>query len=130
MPFNVRLPTALCQAATGRGRRRLPVSGTESRSSVTSSPEGIRRSTGSAEIVPAKTTTFTVTMFDPSFPGATLPPATDTLGLVRDSSDAAGHVRGRARYHRHRHVLRRPRALHSRLPAERLRAAHRRNGAG
>jgi hypothetical protein len=33
---------------------------------VTSSPEGIRRSTGSAATVPANTTTFTVTMA-PSF---------------------------------------------------------------
>ena len=42
-----------------QGRRRLPASGTESRSSVTSSPDGIRRWTGSAAIVPASTATLT-----------------------------------------------------------------------
>jgi hypothetical protein len=42
-----------------QGRRRLPASGTESRSSVTSSPDGIRRWTGSAATVPASTTTLT-----------------------------------------------------------------------
>src|SRR6267378_4406001 len=52
MPFSARLPTVACHAATGRGRRRLPASGTESRSSVTSSPDGIRRWTGSAATVP------------------------------------------------------------------------------
>jgi hypothetical protein len=45
------------RSSTVRGRRRLPASGTESRSSVTSSPDGIRRSTGSAATVPARTTT-------------------------------------------------------------------------
>ena len=40
----------------------MPASGTESRSSVTSSPDGIRRSTGSAATVPASTTTLTVTI--------------------------------------------------------------------
>src|SRR2546426_5546870 len=62
MPLSARLPTVACHAATGRGRRRLPASGTESLSSVTSSPEGIRRSTGSAATVPASTTTLTVTI--------------------------------------------------------------------
>ena len=38
----------------------MPVSGTESRSSVTSSPDGIRRRTGSAETVPASTTMFSL----------------------------------------------------------------------
>src|SRR5437868_3181646 len=67
MSLSDRLPTVLCQAATGRGRRRLPASGTESLSSVTSSPDGSCRSTGSAATVPARTTTFTVTMLLPPF---------------------------------------------------------------
>jgi len=54
----------------------LPVSGTESRSSVTSSPDGRRRSTGSAATVPASTTTLTVTMA-PSFRVGNLAPPTD-----------------------------------------------------
>jgi hypothetical protein len=53
------VPTVACYAATGRGRRRLPTSGTERRSWVTSSPDGIRRWTGSADTVPASTTTLT-----------------------------------------------------------------------
>src|SRR2546428_7222583 len=67
MSLTARLPTVLCQAATGRGRRRLPASGTESVSSVISSPDGSCRSTGSAATVPARTTTFTVTMRLPPF---------------------------------------------------------------
>jgi hypothetical protein len=39
---------------------RTAETGTESRSSVTSSPDGIRRCTGSAAALPASTTTFTV----------------------------------------------------------------------
>ena len=62
MPFSARLPTDVCQTAIGNGSSRLPASGTDNRSSVTSSPEGIRRSTGSAATVPASTTTLTVTM--------------------------------------------------------------------
>ncbi len=53
----------------------MPASGTESRSSVTSSPDGMRRWTGSADTVPARTTTFTVTMTPPS--------ATDVSSRVR-----------------------------------------------
>ena len=47
----------------------MPASGTESRISVTSSPDGSWRSTGSAAIVPARTTTLTVTIASSSFPG-------------------------------------------------------------
>jgi hypothetical protein len=44
---------------------------------VTSSPEGIRRWTGSAATVPASTTTLTVTM-SPPFREPTISAATDT----------------------------------------------------
>jgi len=60
-PFSHFFPTSACHATTGRGSRRLPGSGTDSRIYVHSSPEGIGRSTGSASIVPASTTTFTDT---------------------------------------------------------------------
>ena len=38
--LSTRLPTSLCQTAMGRGRRRFPASGTESRSSV--SPDSLK----------------------------------------------------------------------------------------
>ncbi len=62
------------------GEEALAASGTESRSSVTSSPDGIRRWTGSAETVPASTTTLTVTMAPPDscFAPATLAATSDT----------------------------------------------------
>jgi hypothetical protein len=44
---------------------------------VTSSPDGIRRTTGSAATLPASTTTLTVTMAPP-FPPRTLAAATDS----------------------------------------------------
>src|SRR5207247_2755772 len=61
---------------------RLPDPGTDRRSSVTAPPEGMRRSTGSADTVPAKTTTLTVTTGTPPSSGGgvgrTLAPRTDT----------------------------------------------------
>jgi WD40-like Beta Propeller Repeat len=66
-------PTSVCHATTGKGSKRLPDSGTDSRISVHSSPEGIRRSTGSAAIVPASTTTFTDTVMCVLLPGRGLP---------------------------------------------------------
>jgi hypothetical protein len=58
-------------------RRRLPASGTESRSSVTSSPDGIRRWTGSAATVPASTTTLSLCYYGGATPS--------TLSVVRGS---------------------------------------------
>src|SRR5919106_3567161 len=81
IPSIVLAPTVACHAAIGRGRWRLPTSGTERRSSVTSSPDGIRRWTGSADTVPASTTTLTVTMSPPS----------------RARDDTRGHRHGRRR---------------------------------
>src|SRR3954454_17321065 len=62
--FVIGLP---CQAETGRGRERLPASGTESLISVTLSPDGSSFSVGSTATVPANTTTLTVTIGAPPF---------------------------------------------------------------
>src|SRR5438132_13177484 len=81
MSFRARLmPAVLCQAATGRGRSRLPASGTESLSSVISSPDGSCRSTGSAATVPARTTTLTITIAPPFSSATTVAPASDIFG--------------------------------------------------
>src|SRR5439155_14542117 len=55
----------LSHAETGRGRTRLPDSGTDRRNRATKSPDGISLTSGASESLPARITTFTATMAPP-----------------------------------------------------------------